>query len=160
MDILPLAGVPFYNQDLDGPQPPAEVAQLRAAIAAADGLVVCSPEYSFGMPGVLKNALDWAARPGNASVLKGKPVLVMSASPAFTGGARVHAQLRETFASTLSRVLVRPPVVIAGVHAKLQDGLLADQANLQFALEAVADLAAEIGASRRAAAPQAAPALA
>jgi chromate reductase len=152
MDLLPLDGVPLYNQDLDGPAPLPEVARLRATIDAADGLVICTPEYNGGVPGVLKNALDWASRPANAAPLKHKPVVIMSCSPAFTGGARAHAQLRETLASTLSRVVVRPPVVIAAVHTKLQEGRLADEANLKFALEAVADLVAEIRAHRHAAA--------
>jgi len=152
MDLLPLDDVPLYNQDLDGPQPLPEVARLRAAIEAADGLVICTPEYNGGVPGVLKNALDWASRPAVASPLKHKPVVIMSCSPAFTGGARAHAQLRETFASTLSRLVVRPPVVIAAVHTKLQQGRLADEANLKFALEAVGDLVAEIHAHRHAAA--------
>jgi chromate reductase len=152
MDLLPLDGVPLYNQDLDGPAPLPEVARLRAAIDAADGLVICTPEYNGGVPGVLKNALDWASRPAVASPLKHKPVVIMSCSPGFTGGARAHAQLRETLVSTLSRVVVRPPVVIAAVHTKLEQGRLTDEANLKFALEAVADLVAEIHANRHAAA--------
>lgn len=160
MTLLPLGGLPLYNQDLDGPQPPAEVAQFKAAIGAADGLVICSPEYNSGMSGVLKNALDWASRPvlaspqGSAgpSPLKDKHVLLMSCSPGFAGGIRAHGQLRETLAGTLSRVVVRPPVVIAGVNAKIQDGRFVDEANLKFALEAITDLLDEIAAARQVAA--------
>lgn len=148
MDLLSLDSIPLYNQDLDGPNAPDAVQRFKAAIDASDGLVVCSPEYSYGMPGVLKNALDWASRPAYASPLKGKDVLILSASPAFTGGARAHAQLRDTFAGTLSRVLPRPPVVIAGVHTKIQEGRLVDADNLKFVLEAVNDLVQEI-CSRR-----------
>lgn len=150
MSILPIDRVPLYNQDLDGPHAPAEVVAFKAAIDAADALVVCSPEYNFGVPGVLKNALDWASRPAFASPLKNKHVLIMSCSPAFTGGVRAQAQLRETFAGALSRVLARPPVVIAAVHTKIQDGRLVDDANLKFVLEAVGDLVEEVIASRRA----------
>lgn len=152
MKLLPLGGLPLYNQDLDGPQPPAEVAQFKAAIAAADGLVICSPEYNFGMSGVLKNALDWASRPAFVSPLKDKPVLLMSCSPAITGGVRAQSQMREALAGSLSRVLVRLPVVITGVNAKIRDGRLVDEANLKFALEAVTDLVNEIGVSRQVAA--------
>jgi len=152
MNLLPLDGLPLYNQDLDGPTPLPEVAAFKSAIAAADGLVICTPEYNFGIPGVLKNALDWASRPAFASPLKHKPVLIMSCSPAFTGGARAQAQLRETLAGTLSRVVVRPPVVIAGVNAKIDKGRLVDEVNLKFALEAMGDLVAEIHAHRHAAA--------
>lgn len=150
MNLLSLDGLPLYNQDLDGPEPPRQVAAFKAAVTAADGLVICTPEYNFGIPGVLKNALDWASRPAFASPLKHKPALMMSCSPAFTGGARAHAQLRETLAGALSRVVVRPPVVIGGVHTKILQGLLVDDASVKFALEAVADLVTEIRAFSRA----------
>lgn len=89
LDIFPLDEVPLYNADLDGDKRPAAVVQLKSAIASADGLVLCSPEYNYGIPGVLKNAIDWASRPGFASPLKGKPVLIMTASPG-TAGACVR----------------------------------------------------------------------
>ena len=144
LTLLPLDHLPLYNSDLEVPQPPAPVAEFKTAVQAADGLVLCSPEYNAGTSGVLKNALDWASRPGNAAPLKGKRVLLMSSSPAFTGGARAHAQLRETLSSTLSRVLVHPPVVIGGVHEKVKEGRLVDESNIQFALAAIAALVAEI----------------
>ena len=147
MDILSLDDIPLYNQDLDGPNAPPAVLRFKAAIEASDGLIVCSPEYNFGMPGVLKNALDWASRPAFSSPLKSKHVLILSASPAFTGGVRAHAQLRDTFAGTLSRVVARPPVVIASVHTKIQEGRLVDPDNLKFVLEAVTDLVHEISSS-------------
>lgn len=156
MNLLPIGALPLYNQDLDRPEPLPEVAEFKQTIAQADGLVICTPEYNFGVPGVLKNALDWASRPAFASPLKGKPVVMMSASPAFTGGARAHSQLRETLSGALGRVLARPPVVIAGVNTKLQQGRLADETNLKFALEAVIDLVAEIQSARDAAAWRAA----
>jgi chromate reductase len=156
MNLLPIGALPLYNQDLDLPEPLPEVAEFKQAIAQADGLVICTPEYNFGVPGVLKNALDWASRPAFASPLKGKQVLMMSASPAFTGGARAHSQLRETLSGALARVLSRPPVVIAGVNTKLQQGRLADETNLKFAVEAVIDLVAEIQSARDAAAWRAA----
>ena len=143
LELLPLDGLPLYNADLEAELPAAVVA-FKAAVSAADGLVLCTPEYNAGTSGVLKNALDWASRPGNAAPLKGKPVLLISSSPGFTGGTRAHAQLRETLASTLSRVVVHPPVVIAGVHDKVKDGRLVDEPNLKFALGAVAALVEEI----------------
>ena len=150
VQLVPLDDIPPYNADLDGDTPPEPVARLKRAIAEADGLVLCSPEYNFGMPGVLKNALDWASRPAFASPLKGKPVLVMTSSPAFTGGVRAQAQLRDTLGGTLSRVIARPQVVIAGVNGKIEDGRLADATSLAFALEAIDDLIAEIGLLRAA----------
>ena len=147
------ADLPLYNGDLEGEQLPATVAEFKAALQAADGLVLCSPEYNFGTSGVLKNALDWASRPANASPLKGKRVLIMTSSPAFTGGVRAQAQLRETFASTLSRVVSHPPVVIAGVHEKIREGRLVDESNLKFALDAIAALVSDIRAERRSSEP-------
>ena len=142
--LLPLDPLPLYNGDLEGADLPPAVAEFKAAVQAADGLVLCSPEYNFGTSGVLKNAVDWASRPANASPLKGKHVLVMSSSPAFTGGVRAQAQLRETLASTLSRVVVHAPVVIAGVHEKIKEGRLVDESNIRFALDAIAALVADI----------------
>ena len=148
LSLVPLDGLPLYSGDLEGPDLPAAVAEFKAAVEAADGLVVCSPEYNAGMSGVLKNALDWASRPAHASSLKGKRVLIMSSSPGFMGGVRAQAQLRETFASTLSRVVVRPPVVIAGANDKIKEGRLVDESNIQFALDAIAALASEIRVDR------------
>src|SRR5690606_22909746 len=73
LHLHPLGDVPLYNQDLDTEIPLAPVAALRDAIAGADGLVIVTPEFNYGLPGVLKNALDWASRPYAASSLIGKP---------------------------------------------------------------------------------------
>jgi len=150
MTLLPLDAVPLYNQDLDGANPPPAVREFKDAIAACDGLLICSPEYNFGMSGVLKNALDWASRPAFASPLKGKPVLIITCSPAFTGGVRAYSQLLETLTGTLSRVVARPPVVIAGAYSKIENGRLTDEANLKFALKGVDDLLEEIATLRAA----------
>lgn len=149
MTLLSLEQLPLYNSDLETTELPRAVSEFKAAVEAAHGLVLCSPEYNGGTSGVLKNALDWASRPANGSPLKGKPVLLMSSSPAFTGGARAHAQLRDTLASTLSRVVVHPPVVITGVHEKVKDGRLVDESNVMFALGAIGALVDEIRASQR-----------
>jgi len=146
LELFPLDDVPMYNADLDGDSPPAAaaVAQLKAAIAAADGLVICSPEYNYGIPGVLKNAIDWASRPGFASPLKGKPVLVMTASPGTAGGVRAQAQIRDALAATLARPLVRQHIAIAGVASRIQDGLLVDEPTLGFIQAGLVDLLSEI----------------
>jgi chromate reductase len=144
MSIKTLRDIPLYDQDLENEGTPQAVRELRAEIEASDGLIICSPEYNCGMPGVLKNALDWASRPASASPMKGKPVLIVTSSPAFTGGVRAQAQLREVLTGMLARVTVWPQVVIAGVHGKVQNGRLADDAALQFLRDAVGGLAAEI----------------
>jgi chromate reductase len=147
LNIFPLHAVPLYNED-DDADAPESVRALRSAIEASDGVIMISPEYNHGMSGVLKNALDWASRPFGRSTLKSKPVLTMTASPAFTGGVRAQQQMNETLASIPARLVFRPQIVIGGVHEKVRDGRLIDEAALSFALAEVDDLLEEIRAAR------------
>ncbi|MBB2202660.1 NADPH-dependent FMN reductase [Gluconacetobacter tumulisoli] len=142
--IAPLDALPLYNQDLDQDRPPPAVAALRHAIIAADGLVIGSPEYNHGMPGVLKNALDWVSRPYGHSALKDKPVLTFTASPASTGGVRAHAQLNETLAANAARIVRRPQIAVAFADAKYRDGHFADRESFDFLLDGLGDLLREI----------------
>lgn len=144
LQVHPLDAVPLYNADMDGTSPPDPVRAFKDAITASDGLVICSPEYNYGMPGVLKNAIDWASRPGFNSPLKGKPILIMTASPGTAGGVRAQYQIREALSATLARPIARQHVAIAGVHQKLTDGQLTDDNTAQFILTAIDDLLAEI----------------
>jgi chromate reductase len=150
MTIAPLDQLPLYNEDEDRPAVLDAIAAFKAAIATADGIVAISPEYNHGMSGVLKNAIDWVSRPGYESVLKNKPVLVMSTSNSPLGGVRAQQQLRETFASTLSRVVARRQVVIGQAPKKLVDGALTDEATLAFIADAIGDLIDEISLLRQA----------
>jgi chromate reductase, NAD(P)H dehydrogenase (quinone) len=136
LDILDLR-LPLYAEDGDGVAAPAEIENLRKAIASSDGIVIVTPEYNHGIPGVLKNALDWASRPYGKSCLVNKPALVISISPAFTGGVRAHAQVNETLLSIPAQVLGGPQVVIGGIEAKIKNGGLVDEATLSFALAAI-----------------------
>jgi chromate reductase, NAD(P)H dehydrogenase (quinone) len=136
LDILDLQ-LPLYNEDNDHLDGPTDVRRFRAVIADCDGVVIATPEYNHGIPGVLKNALDWASRPYGKSVLINKPVLVMSVSPAFTGGVRAHAQVNETLLSIPARLMGGAQVVIAGIADKVKDGALVDEASLSFALSSV-----------------------
>ena len=136
LDILDLL-LPLYNEDEDGAAAPAQVSQFREAIGSSDGLVIVTPEYNHGIPGVLKNALDWASRPYGRSCLINKPALVISISPAFTGGVRAHAQANETLLSIPAQVLGGPQVVIGGIEAKIRNGSLVNEASLNFALAAI-----------------------
>lgn len=87
-----LADLPPFNPDLDVEPAPAPVAALRAAIAAADGVLICSPEYAHGVPGSLKNALDWIVSSGEFT---DKPTLLVNASPSFQGASLAQANLAE-----------------------------------------------------------------
>lgn len=144
LQVFALNDIPLYNADLEADALPAAVHVLKDAIRQADGLIICSPEYNYGVPGVLKNALDWASRPGFNSPLKDKPVLIMTSSPGLLGGVRAQAQLRDTLSATLSRVINCPQIVIAGVNQKIQDGRFVDEPTIAFMLAAVADLTDEI----------------
>jgi chromate reductase len=148
LDIFPLHAIPLYNEEDDGEHAPEAVRALRSAIGSGDGVVMISPEYNHGMSGVLKNALDWASRPYGRSVLRGKPVLTMTSSPAFTGGVRAQQQMNETLGSIPARPVLRPQIVIGGVHEKVRDGQLVDEATLRFALDGIDDLIEEIRAAR------------
>jgi chromate reductase len=149
LNIFSLSGIPLYSEDDDGEDAPESVSALRSIIEASDGVIIISPEYNHGMSGVLKNALDWASRPYGRSVLRGKPVLTMTASVAFTGGVRAQVQMNETLASIPTRLVLRPQIVIGSVHEKVRDGRLADEATLRFALAGVDDLLDDIRATRR-----------
>ena len=144
VSAITLHNIPHYNADEDGNSPPKGAKELREAITACDGLILVSPEYNYGMPGVLKNALDWASRPAFASVLKNKPVLIVTATPSPTGGARAHAQLCATLAGTLSRVVARRQLTIAGVDQKLEGGRLHRPDTIQFLRDSLINLVDEI----------------
>ena len=97
--------LPFYNEDLDTPQPPESVAALRAAAAAADAALVVTPEYNGSIPGVLKNAIDWLSRPYGASDLQGKPLVVIGAAAGRYGGSWAHDETRKSFGIAGPRVI-------------------------------------------------------
>lgn len=144
IEIFPLHDIPLYNSDLEETGVPDAVTRFKNAIQEADGLVIVSPEYNYGVTGVLKNAIDWASRPGYNSVLKGKPVVVMSSSMAFTGGVRAHEQLRHALSGILARVIAIPEIVIGEVHNKVNNGRLTDAISLKYAVGGVDYLLEEI----------------
>lgn len=144
VQVLTLENVPLYNQDIDTDTPPAGVAALREAIKGADLVVVASGEFNYGMPGVLKNALDWASRPYGQSAFNGKPTVFLTQSPAFTGGVRAQAQLRENLFAIGAQVVSGPEIVLASVHEKIADGKL-DAATLAFPVDIIKGALANLG---------------
>jgi len=135
--------VPLFNQDLEAEGDPPGVTRLREAVAAADGLLIATPEYNHGVPGVTKNVVDWLSRPPRRSVLDGKPVAVLGASPGITGSARGQSQLRQAFVFTNSPVMPQPEVPVYRANEKFDDeGRLTDErtrAHLQRFLRAFVD---------------------
>ncbi len=152
LTIWDLAPIPAYNQDFEGDKRPGAVRKLLAAIGEADGLVLCAPEFNHSIPGVLKNALDWASRPAFASVMAYKPVAIMATSRGPLGGARCLEHLRVALASMLARVVLAREVIITATADKIRDGRLADETSLGFACGAVEALLHEIGLWRASAA--------
>ena len=126
VEIVDLSLLPFFNEDLEAEGVPVEVEEFKAKIAAADALLICTPEYNYSIPPVLKNALDWASRGSDAPV-NGKPLAIMSASPGMLGGARVQYHLRQVCVSLNLKVLNRPEVFIASANTKFdENGNLTD----------------------------------
>ena len=148
IELVTLEEIPLYNEDLDQEPAIPAVANLKKAIAESDGVLIVTPEYNHGVPGVLKNALDWVSRPVFESCFKGKPVSIMTSSLAFTGGVRAQYQLRETLISMHAHLVMGPEVVVGGVHRNLVDEAYADEKGLAFMLKSLEKLRAEILARR------------
>jgi chromate reductase len=128
-----LDALPLYNGDLEAAGVPQSVEELRAAVRHADALLIATPEYNRGVPGVLKNAIDWLSRPPRGSALNLKVAAVMGASPGMTGTARSQSQLRQAFVFTNTYALLQPEVLVARAHEKFDaDGRLVDQATRDF----------------------------
>src|SRR5947208_4969078 len=144
LEIYDLRPIPLYDQDFEGDKRPEPVKQLLAAIAGSDGLVLCAPEFNHSIPGVLKNALDWASRPAFTSVMAYKPVAIMATSRGPLGGARCLEHLRVTLDSMLSRVALAREVIITSSADRIRDGRLVDEISLAFACGAVDALLHEI----------------
>lgn len=113
LNLFPLNGIPPYDEDVRAAGLPDAVQKFRAAIAAADALLFSTPEYNYSVPGVLKNAIDWASRPPEQP-FEGKPIAIMSVSPGRLGGVRAQYHLRQCFIFLNSLVMNRPEVMIAG----------------------------------------------
>ena len=142
LDIFGLDGIPAYNQDLDK-QPPARVVELKARIRAADAILFATPEYNYSVPGVLKNAIDWASRPYGDSAWQGKPVAVMSASVGAFGGARAQYHLRQSFVFLNMYPVNQPEVVIPGaVQCFNERGDLTDEVARDLIRKLLAELVA------------------
>ena len=124
-----LGDLPLYNQDVEDVGDPPAVVALKTAMARADALLVATPEYNHGVPGVLKNAIDWASRPRLTSPLRDKPVAIMGATPGRGATARAQAQLRDAFVFTGACVMPLPELLIGGASQHFdRDGNLTDPA--------------------------------
>lgn len=131
--IFALQGIPLYNADVEAKGDPDRVAEFKKAIRKADGLLIATPEYNHGVPGVTKNAVDWASRPAKNAPLNEKPVGILGASPGMTGSARGQSQLRQAFEFTNSYCMPQPEILVYRAHEKFDDdGNLTDEATRKF----------------------------
>lgn len=127
IEIYDIDGFPGYNQDLDG-EPPSKVAEFKQKIREADAILICSPEYNYSIPGVLKNAIDWASRPYGDSAWDGKPAAIMGCSPGAMGTARMQYHLRQVMVFLNMFPLNKPEVMINNCASKFDDeGNLTDE---------------------------------
>lgn len=139
-----ISDIPLYNEDVEKDGQPEGVRRLSRAVAESDGVLIVTPEYNHGVPGVLKNALDWVSQPFQQSVFRHKPVSLISTSLAFTGGVRAQYQLRETLHSMLAIVVPGPEVAVGGVHTKFVGESFVDDKTLGYMLRALQLLRNEI----------------
>lgn len=132
---------PFHpDRDREGDVAPAPVARLRALLQAADAVVLSTPEYAFGLPGVLKNALDWTVASGDFA---GKPTAAISSSPSDLGGDKAYASLQLTLRAMQARLPTNGGLVVPFVRKKLAgDGTLIDPATAAAFRAMLAELAA------------------
>lgn len=115
-NMVEIGDLPLYNQDLDAlPEQPAPYTRFRAEIAAADGILFCTPEYNRGLPGVLKNAIDVGSRPYGKSVWERKPAAIISASPGGIGGFGANHQLRQSCVFLNMPVMQHPEAYLGHV---------------------------------------------
>ena len=128
IEPIEIAGLPFYNADVEAEGDPDSVAVFKASLKDADGVLIATPEYNDGIPGVLGNALDWASRLPGRAPLVGKPVAIMGASPSQIGTARAQLHLRQILGHVQARVLPPPELLVAQANLRFDAGLrLADE---------------------------------
>jgi chromate reductase len=127
LEIVDLNGIPPFSQDEEN-NPPQKVRDFKAKIRAADALLIATPEYNYSVPGVLKNAIDWASRPFPAeNVLDEKPLAIMGASIGMLGTSRAQYHLRQTCVFVNMHPLNRPEVMVPFIQDKVdQSGKLTD----------------------------------
>ncbi|CAO96494.1 NADPH-dependent FMN reductase [Erwinia tasmaniensis] len=137
-----IADFPHYNADTEAEGIPAAVLAIGNAIAAADGVIIVTPEYNYSLPGVLKNAIDWLSRlPENP--FANKPVAIQTASPGAIGGARAQYHLRQSMVFLNARVLNKPEIFIGQASSRIDvvNGVISDEStrhHLTAQLEALA----------------------
>ena len=149
MEIFELDGIPPFNQDEER-NPPQKVVDFKAAIRRADAVLIVTPEYNYSIPGVLKNAIDWASRPYGDSAWNGKTVAVMGASVGALGTARAQYHLRQCFVFLNMEAVNQPEVMIGNAAQRFDEqGNLTDEQSKQLISQLLQNLVKKAALSRR-----------
>lgn len=159
IEVFELHGIPPFNQDHDQ-NPPEIVRELKRRIREADAILFATPEYNYSIPGVLKNAIDWASRPYGESAWDGKPVAIMSASSGMLGGARAQYHLRQCFVFLNMYPINQPEVLVANAAKKFDEqGSLTDETTkklIRQQLQTLVDWTQRLGSGDKTQEPKAA----
>lgn len=132
IEIFELDGIPGFNQD-EEQNPPVKVVELKRRIREADAILIVTPEYNYSIPGVLKNAIDWASRPYGDSAWNGKPAAIMGASIGAIGTARAQYHLRQMFVFLNMFPINQPEVMIGNASERFDaEGNLTDETTKDF----------------------------
>jgi chromate reductase, NAD(P)H dehydrogenase (quinone) len=132
VDVFELDGIPGFNQDHEQ-NPPAQVVDMKRRIREAEAVLIVTPEYNYSVPGVLKNAIDWASRPYGDSAWNGKPVAIMGASTGNIATARAQYHLRQMFVFLNMHAINQPEVMIGNAAERFDaEGNLTDDATKEY----------------------------
>jgi chromate reductase len=144
IEVFELDGIPSFNQDEER-NPPARVVEFKRKIREADAILFVTPEYNYGLPGVLKNAIDWASRPYGDSAWNGKPCAIMSAAMSMGGGVRAQYQLRQAFVFLNMEAVVQPEVAIGNATERFDaEGNLKDETSKKLIGQLLQNLAQKV----------------
>ncbi len=123
IEIIEIGELPFYNADVESHGDPPSVGAYKSALTGADGVLIATPEYNDGIPGVLTNAIDWGSRLPGRAPFSGKPLAVIGASPSRVGTARAQLHLRQLLSHVHARVLPPPELLLASAHQHFDKNL-------------------------------------
>jgi chromate reductase len=151
IETIEIGGLPFYNADLEAKGDPPAVTAFKESLADVDGILIATPEYNDGIPGVLGNAMDWGSRLPGRSPLTGKPVAIMGASPSQIGTARAQHHLRQILGHVHARTLPPPELLVARAHERFDKDLrLTDESTRKVLRELLVRFSHWIERERRA----------
>ncbi|MEX2425034.1 MAG: NAD(P)H-dependent oxidoreductase [Acidimicrobiia bacterium] len=139
--LFDIGDLPHFDADVEAEGDPEPVKAFKQAVRSADALLIATPEYQHGIPGVLKNALDWASRPPSDSPIGGKPTAIMGATVGAFGTARAQQDLREVLIYNDCPMVMTPEVLVADAASKVDEsGEFTDEETLDFVRRLLGEL--------------------